>query len=165
MFTRRGILKATAALPVAAVLPATTQATPEVLPTTNAIVPGITRTIHPWRWWVSYDQEVCYEGFDTREEAVEYAKHSEYPYVLECKQQDFSLELDADEILEMLYDHQYDLVGEGEFIESTKEERKDLSERLTKVMYEWATEHRISLTAWSFAASRNCENIEPEVSD
>ena len=150
--SRRAALKFAAALQVAAGAPVVaSSATTETAPA----VAALKAQSHPWRWWVGHDEEVYHTDFDTREEAVAYAQQCDYAYIAECQQQDFSLDIDADEILDGLANAQYDLIGEGEFIETTTEQRKDLGERLTRVMYEWAYENNISLTAWSFGAVRN----------
>ena len=153
---RRTFFKAIGAVAAACGLPVKA-ATPVVATT---VPDAVVAPTYPWRWWVGYDEEIYREDFATREEAIAYAKRCDFAYVAECQQQDFSLEIEADDVLDRLADWQYDLIGEGDFIDTTKEQRADLSDRLTRVMYEWARDHNICLTAWSFGGLRNRERVD-----
>ena len=159
MITRRTVLRAAAAVPIAAAAVRIEPVTPAAAALESA--PAALRVEHPWLWWVGHGDDVFSGHFATRDEAYDYAARSEYSEIAECKQQDFSLEVDADDVLDRIADAQYDLIGEGEFISSTPEQRSDLSERLTRVMYEWAADNKIVLTAWTFCAVRNKEYVDP----
>lgn len=116
---------------------------------------------YPWRWWAGYG-DIFYECFETKEEAIEYAKGSEYPLVAECQAQDFSLKVDGDEILEMLYGRNEDAMNEdGEFLTVTPEQEKDLGRAVTAAIEAWAVRNKIDIRAWMFGGIRNEVRIEP----
>lgn len=121
-------------------------ATPALMPYTE----------HPFKWWVGIDGEIFTDDFDTREEAIEFARKNEYGHVAECCQQDFSLDIGGDEILEVLYGHNEEIMGEdSEFIACTPEQERDLGNMVTAAIEAWAVKHKIDITAWAFGEMRN----------
>lgn len=159
MPTRRAILGGAAAIPAAAAIAGTTGIA-TTIETTGAPTPLLTPyTDYPWRWWVSNDKETYYNDFDTLKEALEYAARSEYSYIAECQQQDFDLSVDGWRILEQLNDDNGELIGEGEGIECTSEQERDLGEMVTAAIEAWAVKHKIRITAWTFAETRNHTDV------
>lgn len=153
---RRSLLKSAAVLPAAALVPS--------FPTIAAIIepaaPVAPLSVRPyadyvWEWFVSHDGETYYEGFSTKEEAIQYAQQSDYCVIAECVQQDFDLSVSAYDILERINDNNMELIGDGEGIECTREQERDLEEMVQRSIEAWTIKHSINLTAWSFAGMRN----------
>src|ERR1700722_6140281 len=141
--SRRTFIAAAAVAPVAASLPATSAALP-VEPPVPLQTPYAD---YPWRWMVSHDDYSFSEEFDTLEKALEFARIEGAEVVAECQMQDFSLSLGGDEVLEALLGTNEELIGEGEFIDATNEQRDDLGKMVTAAIEAWAIKLRISLTA------------------
>jgi hypothetical protein len=160
MTTRRAFIKATAALPaIAAVgveVPAVAAPVVEAVPAA-ALTPY---TDYPWRWWVGHSEEVFNEWFETKEEALEFAKRDEASFVAECCQQDFSLDIDGYEVLELLEHNNEERIGEGDFFSCTDEQERDLGEMVTQAVEAWAIKHKIDLQAWTFGATRNSIKLD-----
>jgi len=116
-----------------------------------------------WQWFVSNDGETYYEPFPTKEEAIEYAKQSEYSLIAECMQQDFDLGVPAYWIIEHINDSNMERIGEGEGIECTAAQERDLEAMVQKAIEAWVVKHNISITAWSFDGVRN-ETAVPDAS-
>jgi hypothetical protein len=106
--------------------------------------------------------EVYHTDCNTREEAIEVAKQYGGGLIAECQQQDFDLGLTGDDIIECLYGQNEGAVGEGDFIECTREQCKDLGDMVTDAILAWAEKHKISLTAWTFEVVRNKETVVVE---
>jgi hypothetical protein len=157
--SRRAFIASAAALPVAAAVPAGTSlsAAPDGLALPPTPSPY---TEYPWRWMVSRDDYSFGEDFDTLEKALEFARAEGAEVVAECQMQDFSLELDGDDVLEALLGRNDELIGEGEFIDATKEQQDDLGKMVTAAIEAWAIKHRISLTAWTFGDMRNRQRVD-----
>jgi hypothetical protein len=155
MPNRRAFLAATAAAPIAAVagtLPVAAATTIE--PPVARLLPSPYKE-HPWRWFVSQDKEIYHEDFDTLAEALECARTCDYSFVAEAQQQNYALDVDGDEILELLYGHNEEHVGEGEFLTPNRDQTSDLGKMVTAAIEAWAVKHQIDVTAWSFAETRN----------
>ena len=151
---RRQLLKTTIAATAAAAVPFQAAQPAEVIAT--AIPKPI--DIRPYanyvfEWFVSHDGETYYEGFSTKEEAIEYANASEMSIVAECKSTDFNIEIDGRDIIERINDNNYE--GEGDGIRCTREQENDLTRMLTRAMEAWVVKHNIDIRAWSFAEVRN----------
>ncbi|WP_018265506.1 hypothetical protein [Methylosinus sp. LW4] len=157
--SRRAFLGATATVAGAAALP--TAAAAEQIASLAGVAPLKPISEYPFRWWVSFDGgEVFTEDFKTREEAIAYAEASGGGTIAECQQRDFDLYLTDDDIFEALHGHNEDAIGEGEFIEWTAEQGRELEREVNAVIAAWAERHKINSTAWQFAAVRNSEKIE-----
>jgi hypothetical protein len=155
--SRRAFLATAAALPAAtAVLSAPTVAALPLESATPVLTPYME---YPWRWMVSHDDYSFSEEFETLEKALEFARIEGAEVVAECQMQDFSLSLGGDEVLEALLGTNEELIGEGEFIDATNEQRDDLGKMVTAAIEAWAIKHHISLTAWSFAGIRNKQKV------
>lgn len=158
---RRSLLKSAAALSAtAAVAPVATIA--DAAPAAEVITPANLTPYanYVWEWFVSHDGETYYEGFPTKEEALAYAKQEEYALVAECKQQDFCLELQGWRILEQLNDDNMEMMGEGEGIEATPAQERDLEDMVRRAIEAWVVKHGIRITAWSFADTQNETKVE-----
>ena len=154
---RRSLLKTAAALPAVALVPAAPVLPEAAIEAPTPIAPVSLRPYanYVWEWFVSNDGCTYYEGFATKEEAVQYAKQSDYCIVAECIQQDFDLNIDSYWLLDHLNDNNTELIGEGEGIECTKEQADDLEKMIQRAIEAWVVKHNISLTAWSFGGVRN----------
>jgi hypothetical protein len=128
-------------------------------PTVVASVKANPYTKYVWQWFVSHDGETYYEGFETKEEAVKYAQQCDYSLVAECVQQDFRLNIDGYRLLEELNESNYDLIGEGEGIECTNDQRLDLEKMVQQAIEAWIVKHNIDITAWSFDGVRNQTDV------
>ena len=119
----------------------------------------------PWQWWVSFDGETYHDHFDSMEPAIKYATDCGYPIVAEALQGDYHLEVTGDEILELLYGQNEDMVGEGEFLEPTAEQIKALGDAVSEAIELWARKYNIDTTAWAFEGVRNrmkvCKDAAP----
>jgi hypothetical protein len=156
--SRRAFLATAAALPAAtAVLSAPAVAALPLEPATPVLTPY---TEYPWRWMVSHDDYSFSEDFETLEKALEFARIEGAEVVAECKMQDFSLGMEGGDVLEALLGQNEDRIGEGEFLECTREQEKDLGAMVTAAIEAWAVKHRISLTAWSFEDIRNRQRVD-----
>lgn len=163
--TRRKLLQAASVAPIA--LSGT------VVPAAVAALPVAEPTAHEFVWRYSHDGGERYgEMFDTKEQALKYLK--EYGFgrgcISECKQQDYSLEVDGDQIWELLYGQNEDRMDEdGEFIDYTESQMRDLGDMVTATIKQWAAKHKIATTAWKFDEVRNtvqlCHRCEVEVAD
>ena len=111
---------------------------------------------HPWSWWVSHDGETFYEHFETAAEAIDYAAKCEYSLVAECQQQDFNLSVDGDQIIELLYGQNEEMVGDGEFDRpnagAVRRARQGRSPRRSR---SGPSGTRSTSPRWSFAETRN----------
>lgn len=161
--SRRSLLKGAAVIPAAAAV-ATSGLGTAATEAAALPVPPTPYTEYPWRWFVSHDKEVYHDDFDTLEDALRYAQSSEYAYVAECRQQDFDLSLDGWQAIDYLNDQNGDRIGEGEGIECTPEQERDLDKMLTAAVEAWVVKHKIKITAWSFAETRNLTEVpEPAI--
>lgn len=154
---RRSLLKSVAVLTAAASAPG---ALVDALAPGPIIAAPIPLKVSPyanhiWQWFVSNDREVYYEAFETKEQAIEYARACDYSFVAECQQQDFRLEVDGERVLERLNEDNYEQIGEGEGVECTSAQTRDLSDMLTRALEAWVVKHSINITAWSFAETKN----------
>jgi hypothetical protein len=154
--SRRAFIAVGVAAPIAAAIPAVDVVTLPIEPPTPVQTPY---TEYPWRWMVSSDDYSYSEEFETFAKAIEHAKAVGAEIVAECQMQDFYLGVTGDDVLEMLQGQNEDLIGEGEFIEATKEQADDLGKMVTEAIEHWAVKHRISLTAWTFAGVRNKQRL------
>jgi hypothetical protein len=157
--SRRAFIASAAAFPIAAAVPAgsSLSAVPNGLAAPPTPSP---HTEYPWRWMVSHDDYSFGEDFDTLEKALEYARIEGAEVVAECQLQDFSLELDGDDVLEVLLGRNAELIREGEFIDPTKEQQDDLGKMVTTAIEAWAVKHRISLTAGALGGMRNRQRVD-----
>lgn len=151
--TRRAVLLGGGAAAVAAV------AAPYVLGAEAAvaveIAPAAVAAAYPWEWWFSYDGYNYCENFKSKESALKYLKYTGEGMIGECQQQDFDLTIDACEILERLQESNEDTIGEGDFLDYTREQENDLGEMLTRTLEAWVRKHKIKTTAWTFGGVRN----------
>ncbi len=159
---RRTLLKTVAAVPAVALMPAT----PALAEPAQAAAPVVPLSVKPyakyaWEWFVSHDGETYYEGFPTKEDAIKYAQQCDYSLIAECKQQDFNLDIEGWQLIERLNEDNYELIGEGEGIECTAKQARDLGDMVTRAVEAWTIKHSIHLTAWSFADTKN-ETDVPE---
>ena len=170
MTTRRTFLKVGgAAAAIAAVAPLSTAAAePTMISGEMAatLAPPSPYTTYPWKWMISHDGETFFEEFASQAEAIEAAEgYGEGMVVAECQQQDFDLRLRGDYILKQLYLNNEDIIGEGEFFDTscTPEQVKELGDMVTAAIEAWDIKHKINLTAWMFGASRNETTIGRDV--
>lgn len=148
--SRRAFIQAGAAIPAAAIAAAVNA--PLITATVAAACPY---TDYAWQWFVSHDGDTYHDRFDTVEAAIEYARKCQYTVVAECKPQDFSLEVEGLEILELLDGNNEDMRGEGEGIECTQGQEDDLGKMVTAAIEAWVVKHNIAITAWTFGGVRN----------
>jgi hypothetical protein len=153
---RRSIIKAAIAAPAAAVA----ASVPAIAETVQVATPATPYTDYPWQWWVGHSEDRFSEVCDTLEEAIEIAKGSEMAFIIEAKQGDYSLKVDGGNILEMLQGYNDDLLDEdGEFIDYTDEQCRDLGEMVTAAIEAWVLKHKISIRAWAFVRTRNATTV------
>jgi hypothetical protein len=159
--SRRTFIAGAATLPIAASMKpeATISAAPDGIAAAPLPSPYAE---YPWRWMVSHDDYSFCEDFETLQEALEFARSEGAEVVAECVMQDFSLDFDGDDVLEALLGRNEELIGEGEFIDATKEQRDDLGNMVTAAIEAWAVKHRISLTAWTFGGMRNKQRVDQD---
>jgi hypothetical protein len=161
---RRTLLKSAAAASAAAIVPAVAVEAAPVVAEVAAPIQAPAKLSpygsYVWEWFVSNDGETYYEPFPTKEEAMEYARSSEYSLVAECIQQDFDLGISGYWLLDHINDQNYELIGEGEGVECTSEQERDLEAMVQRAIEAWVVKHNISLTAWSFAGVRNETAVE-----
>jgi hypothetical protein len=117
---------------------------------------------HPFKWWVSVDGETYHDQCETREEAVEIAKGYGKATIAECRQADFDLRITDDDIYSVLEAANEEAIGDGDFIEWTREQGEELEREVNAVISAWAARHNINRTAWLFGAVRNEEKIVAE---
>lgn len=148
-------------LAAAAVIPAAVAISP-VAPLAAEAALSIPTEPYPWGWYFSTDGgEMYHEQCDTMEQAIKIAKEYGGGLVAECQRQDFWLEVDGAEILEMLYMHNEEAIGEGEFIEATSEQERELGRMVTEAIGQWVAKNKIDITAWTFGGVRNRTFVEP----
>lgn len=162
---RRSLLKSAAALTATAALPAA-PVNAAIVADAVEVAPVVPLKASPyanyvWEWFVSYDGETYYESFPTKEEAIKYAQQCEYSVVAECIQRDFRLDISGYWLLEHLNDNNMELIGEGEGIECTPEQEKDLEKMVQRAIEAWIVKHNINITAWSFDGVRNETDVPP----
>ena len=152
---RRAFFKAAAAAPIAATFAVNgSAAAATVAAPTLGVAPAAFE--YPWVWRLSLDGGETYiEDFDSREQALEYAASYEGAIVAECKSQDFDLRIDFDDLYSAMEGRNQDNIGEGEFIEPTREQEFELENAVNAVISAWAERHKINRTAWLFAGVRN----------
>jgi hypothetical protein len=152
--SRRTLLASAAVAPVAAAMPAA--ATVEAA----QAVPAAATATKPYQWWISLDGgELFSESFKDEAEALRALAEYGEGMIAECQRQDFDLSLHADDIWQMLYDQNQELIGDGEFTDITKEQGDELGKMLTGVMYAWARKHKLDLEAWVFGDVRNVKKL------
>lgn len=149
--SRRAFLKTAAAVPIAAAATSFPDLPIGAAPIPSAPIP----VEHPFEWYFSYDGETYNEGFRTKDAALDFLKREGEGLIAECQRQDFDLDIEGSEILEVLYGHNEEAVGEGEFIDCTSEQERDLGDMVTETIYTWARKHKIDLAAWTFGVVRN----------
>lgn len=155
--SRRAFIAAAAAAPIATSVPvAVAETAPPIEPPIPVQTPYVD---YPWRWMVSNDDYSYTEEFDTLAKALEHAHAVGAEFVAECQMQDFYLAVSGSDVLEMLQGQNEDLIGEGEFIDATREQEADLGKMVTEAIETWAIKHKISLTAWTFAGVRNKQRL------
>lgn len=163
MTSRRDFLKVGTVAVAASALPTTppVAAFAEAAPVPAAIVPAKLSPYgnYVWEWFVSNDGETYYEPFPTKEEALEYARRSEYSLIAECQMQDFDLSIPAWVILERLDENNYERIGDGEGIQCTPAQDRDLEAMVQKAIEAWVVKHNINITAWSFGATKNQQAV------
>jgi hypothetical protein len=161
MATRRDFLKVGVAATAAGLAPAVSAevgvisepiAAPPPVPTPVKLRPYAD---YVWEWFVSHDGDVYYEAFPTKEEAIEYAQRCDYSIIAECIQQDFRLDVDGWRIIENLNDSNMELIGDGEGIECTADQERDLERMVQQAIEAWVVKHNINITAWSFDGTKN----------
>ncbi len=155
--SRRFFLKASSIAAAIGLMPTTSSAAAPVA----GQVATVAAKAHPFRWWVSGDGgELFSAEFDTKEEAIAHAQSCRGGgLIAECQQQDFDLRVSGDMLYELLQDANYDLIGEGDFIDATSEQLGELEDAVNRVIHEWAERHKLDLTAWQFGEVRNREEI------
>src|SRR6185369_11385951 len=119
--TRRRFLQS------AAVAPAVAAAT--AIPTVAAEpIAAVVAQPHEYMWYFSGDGGERYgEIFNTRDQALEFLKHEGYGLIAECQKQDYRLDIDGGDVIDMLYGQNEDYMDEdGEFIDCTPEQTRDL---------------------------------------
>lgn len=162
MTSRRDFLRVSTTAAAAAMLPAVAvEAAPEA-PIAGPVTPAKLTPYanYVWQWFVSNDGETYYEPFPTKEEAIEYAKQSDYCLIAECMQQDFDLGIPGYWIIEHINNNNMERIGEGEGIECTPAQERDLEVMVQKAIEAWVVKHNISITAWSFDGVRNETSVE-----
>jgi hypothetical protein len=131
-----------------------------------------------WGWWSGTTDGVSFGPFATREEAIEEAMNAgafvelepeppDYPdwrvslYVVEGVQPTVDMmQVEGDDVLENLECCRYeDWVGEDGFFDVTDEQQKDLTDRLTRALHEWAAANGIAPRTWMFVDTRNDEMV------
>lgn len=120
---------------------------------------------YEYHWRVSFNRGEAYGNpHPSKESAAAEARASDGGLIAECLQQDFDLHLmDGDSILDMLADNNEERVSDdGDFIEATLEQRRDLAAMVDAAIAAWAEKHAINTTAYMFADVRNEEQIEGE---
>lgn len=161
MTTRRAILKLGVGAAVGATAGRLASSPPltatELVPESAAVVaPASPYATYPWKWWISTDDESFFEWFETKEDAIKAAEsYGDQMFVAECQHQDFSLDIDGDQIFSLLYDNNEELVGEGEFVSCSDEQVQELGVMVTSAIEAWAVKNKIDLQAWTFGATRN----------
>ena len=81
--------------------------------------------------------------------------HEEHAVIAECKCQDFDLRINANDLIESMANNNDDRIGEGDFINPTPEQEKELEDSVNAVISAWAEKHDINQTSWTFAGVRN----------
>jgi TAT (twin-arginine translocation) pathway signal sequence len=162
--SRRAFIKTAAAVPAALAIGAPPLPDAAVAAPVTAAKVVSPYTDYPWQWWCSHDDDTYYEAFPTMEEAIEYAKKNEFSIVAECCQQDFYLSVEGCDIIELLDGHNEEIIGEGEGIQCTTEQEKDLGAMVTAAIEAWVLKHNIDITGWTFGGVRNKIKI-PQVPD
>jgi hypothetical protein len=159
--SRRDFMRAAAAASTAAALPATAAA--DQLLSISGVAGNLKPAAeYPFDWWVSCDGgEVYRERFATREAAVECARRYGGAAIAECRQQDFDLTIDDDELYELMQSRNEERIGDGDFVEWTREQGEELAREVNAVIAAWAERHKINRPAWTFAEVRNFEEIAP----
>jgi hypothetical protein len=162
---RRKLLKTTIAATAATALPIADTIAPIIAaPAASPIMPINSKPYinYVFEWFVSYDGEVYYEGFATRDEAERYAKQCGYSLIAECKPQDFDIRIYGGDIIERLNEDNYELIGEDDGIICTSEQEGDLTKMLTRAFEAWVVKHNIDIRAWSFDTVRNQTAVAPQ---
>jgi hypothetical protein len=147
MTTRRKFLQTAATVPAVVAAPIFGQVA--AMPSTIPPDP------HPFGWYFSYNGEIYDEEFSSKDDALKFLKAAGEGMISECQRQNYSLDVDGNDILEMLYGQNDDLIGEGEFIDCTTEQLHELGDVVTAAIDQWAAKHKIDITAWSFGHIRN----------
>ena len=152
-----GAAASAAAVPVAA-LPAAPAVATDLL--ALAMQPIQPLPDLPWSWWTSdpFDGDTYQNEADTREEALENLA-LEGGHIIEARQQWFDLSVSGDDLYEAMMGHNDDAIGEGDFIEATDEQLKELADAVNLVIAAWADKHKLNDVAWRFAETRNREKI------
>ncbi|MDR3485408.1 MAG: hypothetical protein P4M05_10945 [Bradyrhizobium sp.] len=167
MLSRRALLQTTVALAATTAIAKTKAVEAATAP--MAIPASVAKPVdpHPWKWWVSLDGgDVYHNACATREEALEIARgygtnaiYGTTAIIAECKQQDFRTDIDGDRILEWLQESNEELIGEGEYIDCSAEQLKDLEDSVEATIRAWVERHKINNTAWMFGDVRNKEIV------
>lgn len=157
--TRRAFLKTAIAVPAAAAV-ASVPALAATVPMTAAAAPVAE---YPFRWWLSTcGGELFSEQFDSKEQALAMLDEYGYGMIAECQQQDFYLAVHGDDIIEMLYGQNEDMMGEdGDFLDVKPEQVTDLGVMVTDAIRAWVGKHNIATTAWTFGQIRNQIDAKP----
>lgn len=157
--SRRTFLKTAAAIPAVSIIGgAPSHVAAAASPAAD--IPVAVATAYPFRWWVSSDGgEMFHTECETRDEAIREARGYGGSIIAECQQQDFDLGLTGDNVIEQLYSQNEEIIGDGDFIQCTKEQTKDLGDMVTAAILAWADKHNIHTTAWTFGDVRNREEI------
>lgn len=165
MTTRREFIAGAAAAPMAIAM-AGNVAAASVTASIAEVTPAVEK--HPFRWWISSDGgEVFSEMFDSKEAALaQLEEYGEGCMIAECQQQDFHLDLRGDEVIELLYDQNEELMNEdGEFLDVTPEQKKELGAMVTATIQAWVEKNKIKTTAWTFRRTRNEISAPSEADD
>lgn len=146
---RRQFMKSAIAAPIAASaasLPAIAQDLPAVVAAPEP---------YPFSWYFSNYGDIYDEEFDTKEQALAYLRNVGEGMISECQRRDYDLSVDGWRILELINDDNEEARGEGEGIECTNEQERDLGEMVTAAVVAWARKHNIDTAAWTFGVVRN----------
>jgi hypothetical protein len=99
----------------------------------------------PFKWWHSYDGEIYQEQFDTKEQALAYLKECGGGMIAECQQGNYDIDVGGWDIIELLNGQNEDKIGEGEFIDCTDEQARDLGKMVSQAIEDWVKKHKIDI--------------------
>ena len=106
---------------------------------------------YPLLWWFGSTDQCFTDHFENREDAVDYARENGGGYIVQARQQDFSMKPDAEDLFERLMDRNEERSNEdGDFVTANPAQTKELEELLEATILHWAHKNGISLRAWSF---------------
>lgn len=116
--------------------------------------------------WYYWQCETHFNGpYPSREDAIEAGKKDCEDYSFNVQQadtQDYCLSMAGCDVIEELYGQNEDLIGEGDFIEPTPEQERDLGKMVTAAIYAWVEKHNIDTKAWALDVQGKPELVEGE---